>query len=68
MYCCREDGKVLTGNSVRSAQLNSMLTFTRTLIDFEPVVQLDFDWFERAVNWLENNELHAVTFKVQVQK
>ena len=62
MYCRREDGKVLTGNSARSAQINSMLTSTRTLIDFEPVVQLDFDWFERAVRWLKNNKITRSEF------
>ena len=62
MYCRRKDGKVLTGNSARSAQIDSMLTFTRTLIDFEPVVQLDFDWFDRAVSWLKNNEIARSEF------
>ena len=28
-YCRREDGKVLTGNSARGGQINSMLTFTK---------------------------------------
>ena len=56
MYCCREDGKVITGNSVRSAQIDSMLTFTRTLTDFEPVVKLDFDWFERGVKCTWKNK------------
>ena len=43
-YCRREDGKDLTSNSARSAQIN-LLTCARTLIDSAPVVQLDFDWF-----------------------